>query len=109
MNGLPRNLRPYRPYRGAHNIMPNRTLCSVLHEMRECCKTSNYSYLPGLIEEAQSMGNRMEAALYDKGDLESARKDYNTVIAAIKELRAILPEGERKSFDEKTYDKYSGF
>ena len=51
--------------------MPNRTLCNVLDEMRKANKTRNYSGLLGLIEEAQSMGNRMESALYDKGDAES--------------------------------------
>jgi hypothetical protein len=45
--------------------MPNRLLCDVLGEMRECVKTSNFSYLLGLIEEAQSLGNRMESKLYD--------------------------------------------
>lgn len=54
--------------------MANRTLCGVLDEMRKAHKTRNYSYLLGLIEEAQSMGNRMEAGLYDKHDLESLQK-----------------------------------
>ena len=49
--------------------MPNRTLCNVLDEMRKANKTRNYSSLLGLIEEAQSMGNRMESALYDKVDV----------------------------------------
>ena len=38
-------------------------MCDVLREMRKCLKTNNFSYLGGLIEEAQSMGNRMEAGL----------------------------------------------
>ena len=46
--------------------MPNRYLCDVLSEMRDCYKTRNFCSLNGLIEEAQSMGNRMEAGLYDK-------------------------------------------
>lgn len=49
--------------------MVNRTLCGVLEEMRKAYETRNFSYLPGLIEEAQRMGNRMEAALSDKHDL----------------------------------------
>jgi hypothetical protein len=48
--------------------------------MRDCCKTGNYSYLPGLIEEAQSMGNRMEAKLYDL-------KDHERLLADVKKLR----------------------
>jgi len=41
----------------------SRTMCDVLEEMRSAHKTLNFSYLLGLIEEVQSMGNRMEAAL----------------------------------------------
>lgn len=55
--------------------MPNRTICNVLEEMRQCHETRNFSYLLGLIEEAQSMANRMEAALYDQSDLDRARRD----------------------------------
>ena len=54
--------------------MTNRTMCDVLREMREANKTRNFSYLLGLIEEAQSMANRMEAGLYDKHDLERLQK-----------------------------------
>ena len=50
--------------------MPNRFLCDVLDEMRTCFKTRNFSYIMGLIEEAQTLGERMEAGLGDK-------KDYN--------------------------------
>ena len=52
----------------------NRYLCDVLSEMRTCTETSNYAYLPSLIEEAQVMGNRMEASLYDKNDYTSIKK-----------------------------------
>ena len=38
-----------------------RYLCDVLRDMRNCCKTGNYSSLPSLIEEAQLQGNRLEA------------------------------------------------
>ena len=38
-------------------------MCAVLDEMRSCLKTNNFSYLRGLIEEVQTMGNRMEAGL----------------------------------------------
>lgn len=49
----------------------NRTLCDVLSEMRKADETRNYSYIGSLIEEAQSMGNRMEASLHDKSDVKS--------------------------------------
>lgn len=44
----------------------NRTLCSVLEEMRQCTNTLSFGNLMGLIEEAQSLGNRMEAGLERK-------------------------------------------
>lgn len=68
---------------------PNRTLCDVLKEMRACYETRNFCSLMGLIEEAQSMGNRMESALEDVSDLKEIRK-------AIKEERETL----KKLMDE---------
>lgn len=47
---------------------PPRTICDVLSEMRTCCHTLDFSYLFGLIEEAQTMANRMEAGLEKKAD-----------------------------------------
>lgn len=47
-----------------------RTMCDVLLEIREMHKTHNYSYLLGLVEEAQSMANRMEAKLIQIKDIE---------------------------------------
>ena len=52
----------------------NRYMCDVLTEMRTCTETSNYAYLPSLIEEVQVMANRMEASLYDKNDYTSIKK-----------------------------------
>jgi hypothetical protein len=69
--------------------MPNRLLCAVLDEMRECVKTTNFSYLPGLIEEAQSLGNRMESHLYDI-------KDFNRLNKDIKDLKK-----KKKKIEEK--------
>ena len=48
----------------------SRTMCDVLQEMRDANKTRNYSYILGLIEEAQSMANRMEAKLEQINDIE---------------------------------------
>jgi hypothetical protein len=64
----------------------NRTVCSVLEEMRKCHETRNYTYLIGLIEEAQSMVNRMEAALWDQKDLKRLRDDYKTLKAEVQAL-----------------------
>lgn len=67
--------------------MPNRYLCSVLDEMRNCHKSRNYSYLKGLIEEAQVLANRMEAALDDKKDIERYREMRSDLRKEIKELQ----------------------
>ncbi len=75
-------------------VMPNRTICDVLKEIRECNKTKNYSYLEGLIEEIQSMANRMEAALWDQNDVEYARKELKKLEIKIKALKASNPEVE---------------
>lgn len=76
---------------------PNRTLCEVLEEMRMCDKTKNYSYLKGLIEEVQSMGNRMEGALNDFKDMESSHEQKRK---AEKELDKIKKEIEEAKEDK---------
>ncbi len=67
----------------------NRYLCEVLTEMRTCSETKNYSYLLSLIEEAQTLANRMEASLYDK-------KDYTRVKGLVKEKKQELKKLEKK-------------
>ena len=64
----------------------NRTICDVFAEMREADKTKNYSYLLGLIEEAQSMANRMEAGLGDKKDLEHMSDEKKRLKKELKKL-----------------------
>lgn len=76
--------------------MPNRYLCTVLDEMRTCCKTSNFSYLMGLIEEAQVMGERMEAALYDKNDLNRARKEHEKLRESLKAREREIAEANER-------------
>lgn len=66
--------------------MPNRTLCDVLKAMRDCHKTRNYSYLLGLVEEAQVLGNRMEAALWDQSDFKHAEKRHKKLKEKIKKM-----------------------
>lgn len=58
---------------------PSRTLCSCLESMRDAVKTMNFSYMAGLIEEAQWAANRMESALSDRRD-----------VMELKELRSKL-------------------
>ena len=68
--------------------MTNRYLCSVLDEMRECTKTLNFSYLLGLIEEAQTLANRMETKLFEIKDFERLHED----IAKLKKQKKKLEE-----------------
>ncbi|MCK4795043.1 MAG: hypothetical protein KAV87_65545, partial [Desulfobacteraceae bacterium] len=65
----------------------SRTLCEVLSAMRDADKTKNYSYLPGLIEEAQNMANRMEAKLSQTNDIERIDQKWHDAKEKNKELR----------------------
>lgn len=67
--------------------MSNRTLCEVLEEMRTIVKILNFSYMLGLIEEVQTLANRMEAALWDQKDLEHLRAEKKKLKEEIKELQ----------------------
>ena len=64
----------------------NRTLCAVLEEMRKLDDTKNYSILKSLIEEAQVMANRMEAALYDVKDIKKLYEDRKALRDQVKKL-----------------------
>lgn len=64
----------------------NRTLCSVLDDMRACFKTYNFAPIKGLIEEAQIIGNRMEAGLNNKEDADYYRKQRKKLRLECKEL-----------------------
>ena len=75
-------------------IMPNRLLCAVLDEMRDCVKTTNFSYLSGLIEEAQSLANRMESNLYDIKDFNRLHKDIKVLKKKKKKLEEKVEELE---------------
>ncbi len=66
----------------------NRYICTVFEEMRECLKSMNFAYLPTLIEEAQMLANRMEAALGDKDAVNSLRDD----IKKLKKTRKLIHE-----------------
>ena len=72
----------------------NRYICSVLDEMRECTKTLNFSYLLGLIEEAQTLGSRMEAKLFEIKDFEHLHKDIAKLKKQKKKLEDKIEELE---------------
>ena len=59
--------------------MTNRYLCSILDEMRTTVKNMNFGMLLGLIEEVQTTGNRMEAALEDKRDAGFLRDEIHNL------------------------------
>jgi len=63
-----------------------RYLCSILDDMRNCHKTRNYSYLNGLIEEAQYRANRMEDRLERVASLERMEKRYIELKNKIREM-----------------------
>ncbi len=69
--------------------MPNRYICSVFDEMRKCSETRNFSYLLGLIEEAQTLANRMEAKI-------STIKDFSWYEERIREMKKEVEELKKK-------------
>jgi hypothetical protein len=75
-------------------MMLNRYICDVFEEMRKLHKTRNYAFLPGLIEEAQTLANRMEAGLREKEDYETWHKrakkekeEYHRLLKLTNKLR----------------------
>jgi len=74
----------------------NRTLCDVLEEMRKLDETKNYNALAGLIEEAQSMGNRMEAKLGDVNDLKRVREESKRLGKEIRKREKKLKKLKRR-------------
>lgn len=81
--------------RSFYGFSTNRTLCDVLEEMRKAYETRNFSYLPGLIEEAQTMGNRMERGLWDQKEFKSAwetRDELKQEIASLKKEKEKIEE-----------------
>lgn len=77
------------------NTYPNRVLCDVIKEARKCCETLNFSYLPGLLEEAQTMGNRLEAALEDAKDLKDAKKQIKEAREELTDIEAQIKAQEK--------------
>lgn len=82
---------------------PNRYLCSVLDEMRKHLDNISvfnlFKYkrsMAMLIEEAQTLANRMESGLSDWSDIRSAHKEIKKLKKEIKEL-----ESKRDSLKEK--------
>ena len=65
----------------------NRTICGVLEEMRSCNETKNYSYLLGLVEEAQSMANKMESKIDLIKDFEELKEQCKNLVERKNDLK----------------------
>ena len=79
--------------------MPNRYMCSALEEMREQLKVLSEfnieryrSITAMLIEEIQTMGNRMEAHLRDQAQLERLHTKIRAAKRKLKNLESKLDE-----------------
>ena len=79
--------------------MLNRTLCGVLSEMRKQYKTRNFAGLLGLVEEAQSMGNRMESALEDQNSYRTLAERQHKLGKHLKKVYKSLKESEELAKD----------
>jgi len=74
----------------------NRYICEVLEEMRTCTKTLNFAVIPSLIEEVQTMVNRMEMALSDMKDLETLKDDIHEKKEELKVLQKEIAKKKKK-------------
>ena len=78
----------------------NRYVCDVLDEMRTSVKTLNFAMIPSLIEEVQTMANRMEMALSDLKDLKLLKED---IVDRKEELEAL--QSQIKNLEKKKKKK----
>ena len=74
----------------------NRYICDVLEEMRTSVKTLNFAMIPSLIEEVQTMANRMEMALHDMKDLEQLKMDIVEKKEELKKLEKKIAKKKKK-------------
>lgn len=82
---------------------PHRTYCDTLHEMREIVDNLNFLtaskskyILKSLIEECQTYGNRMEAALAYGHNIDRLHEERKELEEKVKELRKEVPEKQEK-------------
>jgi len=74
----------------------NRYICDVLEEMRTSVKTLNFAMIPSLIEEVQTMANRMEMALSDMKDLEHLKMSIIEKKEELKKLEKKIVKKKKK-------------
>lgn len=94
------------PWNGTRTEVPNlkyvyggRMICTVLEELRTCLRTMNFNPMKALIEEAQILANRMEAALDVKNSIEELYKEIHDLKQVRKKLHEECTE-TRKRLDE---------
>ena len=85
--------------------MPNRLVCRVFDEMRDCSKTRNFSYLDGLIEEVQVLVNRMESMLMDQKDLDELNEEIREGKVELKRLKQKIKLAEEDLEIKETLNK----
>ena len=90
-----RSHQPPLSIRGGIEVDPNRYACTVLEEARAALAKLNWvtmafskRHLATLLEELQTIVNRMEAGLEDKSDYSYARDRLRETRAKLKELKA---------------------
>ena len=66
---------------------PNRYLCDILTDMRTALDKLRIDIIPGLIEEAQIYGNRMEAKLDDQYDMKRLLEEKSILNQEVQKLR----------------------
>ncbi len=74
----------------------NRYICDVLEEMRTSIKTLNFAMIPSLIEEVQTMANRMEMALEDMKDLKTLKDEIHEKKEELKILKKKIEKKKKK-------------
>ena len=109
----------YNPEESVHwvespieEIMTHRYICDVIEEARKCFETRNFSYILGLLEEIQTLANRMESNLYaskemrewDEGKYEKMKKQRKDLEKEINKLvfESIELENKRDKIKEET-------
>ena len=75
---------------------PNRYLCDIFKDMRTSVEKLRIDMIPGLIEEAQIYGNRMEAKLDDQYDMKRLLDEKSTLKHEVQKLRDKKQELERE-------------
>lgn len=71
---------------------PLRTWCSIIEDLKSCFKSRNFSYMLGLLEELQYAGDKMEAALEGKRDIQDWSERRSNLDREIENLEAQIKD-----------------